>query len=74
MEIRTAGLSITRQRVLLFYPLVEPDGLFLTKASYRKVVIVVVKAWRDGEAAASQGTCSGSYISALLTIPLLFLS
>lgn len=74
MEIRPSlwdSLNITGQRALLFYPFVEPDGLVLAKAPYGKVVIVVVKTWRDGEAATSQGACSSSYISALLTIPLL---
>lgn len=66
-----AGLHITGQGALFFYPFVEPGGLFLAKASYGKVVVVVVKTWRDGEAATSQGACSGSYTSALLTIPLL---
>lgn len=56
---------------MLFYPFVEPDGLFLAKASYRKVVMVVAKTWRDGEADTSQGACSSSYISTLLTIPVL---
>lgn len=63
MEIRagwSAFLYSTGERPLLFYPSVEPDGSFLAKASSRKVVIVVVRAWKDREAATSQGVCSSS--------------